>query len=646
MYNQDLFFQALIYLGAAVVSVPLAKKLGLGSVLGYLFAGVIIGPFVLGLVGKNSGEVMHFAEFGVVLMLFIIGLELQPSLLWKMRRVIFGLGGLQVVITAVAIAAAAVFFRIKPNKAVAIGLILALSSTAIVLQTLTEKGLLRNIAGRSAFSVLLFQDIAVIPILAILPLLSTLGAPVNVNGTEPEHVSLISSLPGWVQLLIITGVIGIIIFSGRFLARYIFRLIAETGLNELFTALALLLVIGIALAMTAIGLSPALGTFIAGVVLAENEYRHELETTIDPFKGLLLGLFFISVGASINFRLLIEQPFVVLGFLGLLIFLKFTVLFFLGRAFKLKKGYDFLFAFLLAQSSEFAFVLISFSKQNQLFDEKTAGMLLLMVTLSMAVSPLLLIFNDNAIRPILAKRENKMEYDEVDEYGNPVIIAGFGRFGLVLGRFLLANNIKITIIDSNPSNVEILRKHGFKLFYGDVTRPQELEKAGIKNARMLILSMAEYDDALKVAAYVRKNYPGVKVLARAKDIFHAFEFFKLHVKAVQREMFNSATELGAKALTQLGFTSYEAYRAARTFKHHEDHVMNNLYQNWIEDQNNFIKESRRFSQQLSETLLTERNYSIHETDCSWDLDSYKEETILDTNSEQTGQNEKGGKSDQ
>ena len=628
MYNQDFFFQALIYLGAAVISVPLAKKLGMGSVLGYLFAGVVIGPFVLGLVGKNSGEVMHFAEFGVVLMLFLIGLELQPSLLWKMRKTIFGLGGLQVVITAAAIAVAVILFQIQMNKAVAIGLILALSSTAIVLQTLTEKGLLKNVAGRSAFSVLLFQDIAVIPILAILPLLATLGSPGNTAIlADSGHISLISSYPGWLQLLIITGVMGTIIFSGRFIARHVFRLIAETGLNELFTALALLLVVGIALAMSAIGLSPALGTFIAGVVLAENEYRHELETTIDPFKGLLLGLFFISVGASINFRLLTEQPMLILGLLALLIFIKFIVLFFLGRIFKLKKGADFLFAFLLAQSSEFSFVLISFSKQNQLFDERMAGIMLLMVTLSMTVSPLLLIFHDRAIQPILAKKQNKMEYDEVDEYGNQVIVAGFGRFGLALGRFLLANNIKITIIDSNPSNVEILRKYGFKLFYGDVTRPQVLEQAGIKNTKMLILSMAEYDEALKVAGYVRKNYPEVKILVRSKDIFHAFEFFKLHVKTVQREMFNSATELGTKALVQLGFTHYDAFRAARTFKHHEDQVMKDLYQHWVDDQGSFIRESRRFSQQLADTLLTERNYSIHETDCSWDTDALRDEAF-------------------
>lgn len=625
MHNQDFFFSALIYLGAAVISVPIAKKLGLGSVLGYLLAGILIGPFVLGLVGTEAGEVMHFAEFGVVLMLFIIGLELEPSLLWKMRRSIFGLGGLQVILTAITIGLVASFLNFQLHRAIAIGLILALSSTAIVLQTLTEKGLMRNIAGRSAFSVLLFQDIAVIPILALLPLLATLGTPANLSDSALNTIDGVPELAGWIQLLIIVGAVITIVIIGRFVARHIFRLIAETGLHEVFVALALLLVIGIALAMDAIGLSPALGTFLAGVVLADSEYRHELETTIDPFKGLLLGLFFISVGASINFALLIENPLMILLFLVILIVIKFIVLLFLGRMFRLKKGYEFLFAFLLAQSSEFSFVMISFSKQNKLFDEYTASTLLLIVTLSMAVSPLLLIFNDKAVSPILARWQNKQEYDEIDEEEAPIILAGFGRFGLIIGRILLANGFKVTILDSNPGNVETLRKYGFKLYYGDVTRPNMLEKAGIKNARMLILSMAEHDEALKIAKFVRNKYPKVKVLARAKDIFHVFEYFNLDVNTVQREMFESASELGTKALVELGYSKYEAYRITRTFKHHEGQVIEELYKHWKEDHGKFIQETQRFREQVSETLQAEKDYSIHDADCAWDVDSIKNE---------------------
>jgi monovalent cation:proton antiporter-2 (CPA2) family protein len=640
MYNQDFFFQALIYLTATVVMVPVAKKLGLGSVLGYLVAGIAIGPWVLGLVGTEAGQVMHFAEFGVVLMLFVIGLELQPSLLWKMRRSIFGLGGLQVLITALVVAGVAAIFGFKINRAIAIGLIMALSSTAIVLQTLTEKGFLQNAAGRSAFSVLLFQDIMVVPILAIIPLLAAMDGKANLAGSTLNKITDNVELDGWLQLLIIIAVIAFIIFGGRFIARHVFRLIAETGMHEVFTAMALLMIIGIALAMDRIGLSPALGTFLAGVVLADNEYRHELETTINPFKGLLLGLFFISVGASINFALFVEEPIMILSFLGLLIIIKFVVLLSLGRFFRLRKGYDFLFAFLLAQSSEFAFVLISFSKQYQLFDERTTGMLLLLVTLSMAISPLLLIFNEKALTPILTRKQNKTEYDLVESSDNPIIIAGFGRFGLVVGRLLLANNYKVTIIDSNPANVEILRKFGFKLFYGDVTRPQVIEQAGIKHAKLVILSMAEYDEALKVADYLKKNYPHVKILARAKDIYHAFEFFKRNVNIVQREVFDSAAELGEKALVQLGFSRYEAYRATRTFKHHEKQVLLDLYTLWKEDENRFIQETRRFSEQLSEMLQAEKDYLIHETDYAWNANSIREEAELENTTIKTKSKQK------
>lgn len=636
MYNQDFFFQALIYLLAAVISVPLAKKLGLVSVLGYLLAGIIIGPFVLGLVGTEAGEVMHFAEFGVVLMLFVIGLELEPSLLWKMRRSIFGLGGLQVFITAIVIAVVAIVFNFQINKAIGIGLIFALSSTAIVLQTLTEKGLLRNVAGRSAFSVLLFQDIMVVPIFALIPLLASFNSTVTLQEAEMEKISFVGSLPGWAQVLFIIGALLFIIVIGRFVSKYIFRFIAETNLHEIFTAMALLMVIGIALAMDAVGLSPALGTFLAGVVLADSEYRHELETTIDPFKGLLLGLFFISVGASINFQIFVENPAMIAGYVVLLVVLKFMVLLALGRIFRLRKGYEFLFAFLLAQSSEFSFVLISFSKQSQLFNEQTSSMLLLIVTLSMAVSPLLLVFNEKAVSPILAKWQNRMEYDTVEESENPIIIAGFGRFGLVVGRLLLANNFNVTIIDSNPANVDVLRKFGFKLYYGDITRPQVLEKAGIANARLLILSMAEYDNALKTAKYVRKKYSHVKILARAKDIYHAFEFFKLGVKTVQREVFDSGLELGTKALVNLGFTRYEAHRLSRIFKHHEDDVFSELYKHWQEGESHFIQETRRFSEQMSETLQAEKKYSIHDADCAWDVESIREEAESGINSKEDG----------
>jgi len=630
MYNQDFFLQAMIYLLAAVITVPLAKKTGLGSVPGYLLAGVIIGPYVLGWVGQESEKVMHFAEFGVVLMLFLIGLEMQPSLLWKTRHSIFGMGGMQVVTTTLVIAGAAWMMGLRPNQAAAMGLILSLSSTAIVLQTLSEKGLLKNSGGRSAISVLLFQDLAVIPILALLPLLAVIGSISDVKRQVPPPQEGFAALPGALQLLLIVTVGMAVIFAGRFVARHIFRFVAGAGMREVFTASVLLLVIGSAYGTAKIGLSPALGTFIAGVVLAENEYRHELEVTIEPIKGLLLGLFFISVGAGINFTLFFREPLLIAGLVLLLILLKFGALWVTARVFGLRHGRHVLFALALAQASEFGFVLVSFSDTLRIFDHETSSMIIMVIIFSMALTPLLLVINEKLVRPWYVRRRNKEVPDKIPETGNKIIIAGFGRFGLVVGRLLIANGFTVTILDSNPANVEILRKYGFKLFYGDVTRPEMLEAAGVKDARLLVLTMAEDDEALKIAGWLKKNYPNLKIAARARDTFHEFEFYKLGVQMVQRETFNSAVELGSRSLHFLGFNRYQAHRAALTFKHHEDSIMRELYEHWLKDETHFIRESRRFSDQLTETLQTERDFSIHETDCAWDVTSVRKEKAEET----------------
>jgi monovalent cation:proton antiporter-2 (CPA2) family protein len=624
MYNPDFFLQALIYLLAAVITVPLAKKLGLGSVLGYLLAGIIIGPYVLGWTGNNSEKVMHFAEFGVVLMLFLIGLEMQPSLLWKTRHTIFGMGGVQVLLTTLVIGAAGVVMGYPLNQAIAIGLILSLSSTAIVLQTLSEKGLLKNSGGRSAFSVLLFQDIAVIPIMALLPLLAILGGMATPETETVAKQAGFASLPGIIQLILIVSVGLAVIIAGRFIARHIFRYVAGSGMREVFTASALLMVIGSAYGTAKIGLSPALGTFIAGVVFAENEYRHELEITIEPFKGLLLGLFFISVGASIDFNLFFKHPFTISGLVVLLITLKFMALWATGKLFGLKHGRQVLFGLALAQAGEFGFVLISYSDKIRIFDPETSSVLIIIVILSMALTPLLLIINEKLVRPFYIRKRNKQVPDQVTSTGK-IIIAGFGRFGLVLGRLLMANGYQVTILDSNPANVEILRKYGFKLFYGDITRPEMLEAAGVKDAKLLVLTMAEYDEALKIAAYVKKHYPELKIAARARDTIHEFEFYKLGVKMVQRETFNSAVELGSRSLHYLGFTRYQAHRAALIFKHHENDIMHELYEHWLEGETRYMEETRRFSEELDEILKTERDFSIHETDYAWDVTSIRKE---------------------
>jgi monovalent cation:proton antiporter-2 (CPA2) family protein len=488
--TNSFLFQAFVYLSAAVVSVPIAKRLGLGSVLGYLFAGIIIGPFVFKFVGMETETVLHFAEFGVVLMLFLIGLELQPSRLWKLRGPILGLGGLQVGITTMIIFLIGFLLGLGWKISLAIGLILALSSTAIVLQTLNEKGLIKTEAGQSSFSVLLFQDIAVIPMLAILPLLAApIIGSIGQSGAQIHHGGFgVEALPGWQQAILVAVVIGTIIVVGRFLVRYVFRFIAETRLREIFTAFALFLVIGIALSMQLVGLSAALGTFLAGVVLADSEYRHELESNIEPFKGLLLGLFFISVGASIDFNLLQQEPYLILGLVVGLIVIKLVILFVLGFVFKMSMSQNFLFSFSLAQGGEFAFVLFSFASQNRVIPESISDTLILVVAVSMALTPVLMIFNEKLLQPRFSNLDEKPESDTIDEK-NIVIIAGFGRFGQIVGRLLHANNISTTVLDYKPSQIDMVRKFGYKVFYGDASRIDLLHSAGASEAKLFILAI-------------------------------------------------------------------------------------------------------------------------------------------------------------
>ncbi|MCG8579709.1 MAG: monovalent cation:proton antiporter-2 (CPA2) family protein, partial [Bacteroidales bacterium] len=513
MHLDEIFFKIMIYLLAAVISVPIAKKIGLGSVLGYLIAGIVIGPFALELVGSEGEGVMHIAEFGVVIMLFIVGLELHPSMLWRMKRLIFGLGGMQIGFTALIFSGITAFFWLNTAQAITTGLILALSSTAIVLQMLTEKGMLKTRGGRHSFSVLLMQDISVVPIFAILALLAT---QVVTDTTVADEGAF---REGWQQLLIIVAAVGVIVVGGRYLAHYIFKLIAETGLRELFTATALLLVIGIAVFMDVVGLSPALGTFLAGVVLANSEYRYELEDNLEPFKGLLLGVFFISVGASINFDLLFNNWQMILLILAIVVGVKLVVLYALGKLFKLEKSHNMLFTFSLAQAGEFGFVLITFASQNGIYDEFTSGILLIVVALSMLITPVLFIINEHVIQPRL-NETTQLDNDDFEDNGHPVIIAGFGRFGQVLGRFLNANGIKLTIIDNNPHNVQYLKKFGYKLYYGDITRKDMLDAAGAAEARALVIAMSERHQIDKLVELSQKHYPHLKLIVRAEDVAH------------------------------------------------------------------------------------------------------------------------------
>lgn len=618
MDTNSFLFQAFIYLLAAVVSVPIAKRLGLGSVLGYLFAGIIIGPFVFRFVGMETKSVLHFAEFGVVMMLFLIGLELQPSRLWKLRGPILGLGGLQVGITALIIFLIGFLFGLGWKISLAIGLILALSSTAIVLQTLNEKGLIRTEAGQSSFSVLLFQDIAVIPMLAILPLLAApiIGVSDHTGAQMHPGGFSVEALPGWQQAILVALVIGTIIIAGRFLVRYVFRFIAETRLREIFTAFALFLVIGIALSMQLVGLSAALGTFLAGVVLADSEYRHELESNIEPFKGLLLGLFFISVGASIDFNLISQEPYLILGLVLCLIVVKLVILFVLGFVFKMSLSQNFLFSFSLAQGGEFAFVLFSFATQNNVIPVSISDTLILVVALSMALTPVVMIFNEKFLQPRFSNLDERPEADKIDEK-NSVIIAGFGRFGQIVGRLLHANNISTTVLDYKPSQIDMVRRFGYKVFYGDASRIELLHSAGAQDAKLFVLAIDDKEKALEIATTVKKHFPDIEILARSFDRRHSYELMNLGVQVIQRETFNSALELGTSALRLLGFHGYQAHRAALTFKHHDEKTLIDLHEHWG-DEKTFLIQTQQRNQDLIDLLGSDEEELEENMDHSWE----------------------------
>lgn len=623
MHEGGFFYQAFVYLTAAVVSVPVAKRLGLGSVLGYLIAGIIIGPFVLGLVGEEGQDVMHFAEFGVVMMLFLIGLELQPALLWKLRVPILGLGGLQVGLTAVLILGAGIALGLAWQTALALGLTLALSSTAIVLQTLNEKGLMKTAGGQNSFSVLLFQDIAVIPILAVMPLLAT-GHAAAASGDGHHATTWVEGLPIWAQTGVVLGVVVLIILAGQYLISPLFRIIARTRLREIFTAAALLLVIGIALLMTQVGLSPALGTFLAGVVLAQSEYRHELETDIEPFKGLLLGLFFIAVGASIDFNLIAADPLLITRLVVALILLKFLVLFVTGKFFRMSLDNNLLFAFALAQGGEFAFVLFSFAVQNQVIPPAVANPMIAVVAVSMALTPLLMLINEKLIQPRFGTTEKAARAaDEIDEKSK-VIIAGFGRVGSTVGRFLQANGVQATYLDIDPDNVDLLRKMGLKVFYGDASRHDLLHAAGAGEAELLIVAVDDPGKTLAIVETARKHYPNLKIMARSVGWNDSYDLLDAGIGDVYRETLDSALRMAADALHQLGFRRYQALRAAKTFRRHDERYLRELAA-MRHDRKELIRGAKQRIEDLEKLLQEEiENVGKHK-DLGWDATTLIEE---------------------
>ena len=599
---EGFLFQASIYLAAAVIAVPIASRLGLGSVLGYLAAGILIGP-VLGLVGAETKDLQHFAEFGVVMMLFLIGLELEPRALWDMRHRLLGLGGLQVALSTAALMGIAMAYDQPWNVSLAIGLTLALSSTAIVLQTLSEKNLMQTSGGRSVFSVLLTQDIAVIPILAFLPLLAVnaIGGllpdgSISLNPDEVEKAhdagghsgseaadaafSFVQSLPGWGVTLLTIGAVISIIVVGVFFTRPVFRFIHSAKLREMYTALALLIVVGISFVMMLVGLSPALGAFLAGVVLASSEFRHELETDLEPFKGLLLGLFFITVGAGINFELLFADFIIIMGMALLVIIVKGLILYALGWAFKLRGRDQWLFALGLAQAGEFGFVLISFSVTTGVMPNGVAETLLLVIALSMLITPLLFILHE-----VISRRFDESApfvADEIDEEG-PVIIAGIGRFGQIVNRLLQASGFQTVVLDHNPDTIAVMRRFGFKAFLGDPTRPDILRKAGLKDARVLVVALDNPQAALELIAYARKQRPDLHIVSRAHDRTDVYRQYQAGANDIVREMFDSSLRAGRYVLENMGLSEYEAAEAQRMFYAHDRLSVRELAALWRAD---------------------------------------------------------------
>ncbi|MEZ9313364.1 monovalent cation:proton antiporter-2 (CPA2) family protein [Vibrio sp. 10N.286.49.F3] len=584
------FLQAFIYLVAAVIAVPIAKRLGLGSVLGYLIAGVVIGP-IIGLVGEETTTIQHFAEFGVVMMLFLVGLELEPKMLWAMRNRLMGLGGLQVGGTTAIVMGIALFFGQPWTIALTIGLIFALSSTAIVLQTFNEKGLSKTEGGKNAFSVLLFQDIAVIPMLAFIPLLAlpelieAAQSAVASASDHHEELSLVADLPGWAYGLVITASIAIVVVGGHFLSRPLFRFVASSGLREIFTATALMLVIGIAALMSLVGLSPALGTFLAGVVLANSEFRHELESNIDPFKGLLLGLFFITVGAGINFDVLFNDFGLIIGLTLGVMLLKALVLFTLALIFKIKNSDRWLFTLSLAQAGEFGFVLLSFSAQNHVLPADIVQTLSLVVALSMFLTPGLFILFDKVILPRYEQKSNDREEDTIEEKGT-VIIAGIGRFGQIVNRLLVSNDVKTVVLDHQANQVDVLRSINIKSYFGDATRHDLLHTAGVEEAAMLVVAIDNPDSSVELVKYVKHTYPNVKILARAFDRGHSYRLREAGADFVESETYHSALEMGAQALRSLGHHPFFVEQQKSTYQRVESRKSEKLYQAWSEAEEN------------------------------------------------------------
>lgn len=552
----------LIFLGAAIIMVPLGKKLGLSSVIGYILGGILIGPFCLQLTGRDAEDIMHASELGVIMLLFLVGLELEPQKLWQIRKRIIGLGVSQMLLSIIGIFIVFYIAGFGLKKSFIISLCFAMSSTAIVLQTLKEKNLFRTVSGESSFSILLFQDIAVIPILALLPFISKSEKALSQAGHEKV---LLQYLPEWLQPFTVIFAVIALILLGRYIFTPFLRFVSRSGLNELLTAASLFLVIGVSELMISVDLSPALGAFIAGVMLANSEFRHELESAIDPFKGLLLAVFFVSVGATINFDIIASKPFFIFSAAFIVLAIKAVVLFAIGKYYKMNNEQSFFLAFALSQVGEFAFVLVNFAASLYLIDYQANSELMAIVAITMCISPLLLIFKEK----VLDKRFIKQKTEENIELGiikqRKVIIVGFGFFGSTVGRLLKANGIRSTVLDNDPDRVALLRSNGFNVYYGDATKPALLRSAGIEEAELLVLCLDDPEKNKFLVDYAKENYPELKIFVRAKNRLDAYDFLNKKVDNIYRETLGTAVDMAVDILQENGMRKYTARRMGKRF---------------------------------------------------------------------------------
>lgn len=604
--SNSFLLHAIIYLAAAAICVPLAKRLGLGTVLGYLGAGILIGPQLLDIAGPSE-EVLHFAEFGVVMMLFLIGLEIKPTILRSLRRDIIGLGGLQVIVTAATIATVALALGVEWHLAVALGLLGTMSSTAIVLASLDERNLRAGRGGQSTFAILLAQDLSVVPILGIFPLLATGQAASGIH-----FVRDITQVPTvWQQyeplfkLLLTLVIAGALFTAGHYLLRPLLGLLARTRSREVFTLVALLLVLSVAGLMGLLGLPPALGTFMAGVMLAESEYRHELEAEIQPFKGLLLGLFFIAIGASLHLGVIAADPVRILLLLAAVLSLKLLVVLALARLFRLPKRAGFIAAFSLAQVGEFGLVLVTYGRQTGVFSEAVANEVATIVVLSMFVTPLLFIALERLALPRMSDRAATRPHDAIGSQHAEVVIAGFGRFGQVIGRLVRVAGFEVTVLDLDPEMVDMLRKLGQTVYFGDASRHELLEAAGCAKARLFVLAIDNPEKSLEVATLVRRHYPGLPIIARARNREHYSALRKLGVDRVVRETLASALEAGELSLQQLGMRAHTAHRLATKWRAHDQANVENMLGYHDQPQDAWIDEARRSIENMEQAMVEE-----------------------------------------